>query len=229
MEKSKSTFLRQLGLSPTPDALRPPRLEGVPGRPSNSEFWGVCGELHFNSSKPDCVGHVVTYQRKSAKGRRPAFRCTRCRKQLSQLNGSDVLHGLPGQGSFFAFRDRLGRPNVKLSRREIIWLAYSLTKEMSVSMTEELVSGEFKMSKQVRADWRNLLREVIQGELSARPAMGGPNQIDEGEQGPTIDRRRRGGGQRALGLRPHLGRDQGAAALQSRHARRRHTWQDNRG
>lgn len=43
------------------------------------------------------------------------------------------------------FRYCLSRPNVKLSHREIIWLAFSLTKDMTVDMTKELALGEFKL------------------------------------------------------------------------------------
>ncbi|KAH9364809.1 hypothetical protein HPB48_007100 [Haemaphysalis longicornis] len=170
-------FLRQLGLSATPNAVRPARLESAPGRPSNNEYWGICKDVKFNPSFPDCVGQVVTYQRKTAEGRRPQFRCSGCRKQLSQLNGSNVLRGLPGQGSFFAFTDRLGRPNVRLTRKEIMWLAFSLCKDMPVALTKELMRREFALSKQVLTDWRNLLREVVQEELRARPPLGGPNQV----------------------------------------------------
>ncbi|KAH9368455.1 hypothetical protein HPB48_012615 [Haemaphysalis longicornis] len=141
--KKEEEFLRQLGLSATPNAVRPPRLESAPGRPSNNEYWGICKDIKFNPSFPDCVGQVVTYQRKTAKGHRPQFRCSGCRKQLSQLNGSNVLRGLPGQGSFFAFTDRLGRPNVRLTRKEIMWLAFSLCKDMPVALTKELMRGEF--------------------------------------------------------------------------------------
>ncbi|KAH9378837.1 hypothetical protein HPB48_013801 [Haemaphysalis longicornis] len=147
--------------------------------PSNNGYWDICKDHKFNPSFPDCVGQVVTYQRKSAKGHRPQFRCSGCRKPLSQLNRSNVLRGLPGQGSFFAFTDRLGRPNVWLTRKEIMWLAFSLCKDMPVALTKELMRGEFALSKKVLTDWRNLLREVVQEELRARPLLGGPNQVVE--------------------------------------------------
>lgn len=162
--EKKETFQQQPGLAPTPTSVHPPRLEDLPGHPSTNQFCRVCGELGFNTSKSklDCVDHVLTYQRKSVKGRRLAFRCTKCQRQLSHLTGtaSDVQHGFPGQGSF-VFRDQLGHAYAKLPYRKIIWLAFSLSKDKTVDMTKELMHGTFKLSKQVHTDWRRLQRVVV--------------------------------------------------------------------
>ncbi|KAH7964252.1 hypothetical protein HPB51_027510 [Rhipicephalus microplus] len=78
--------------------------------------------------------------------------------------------------------DVLGHPNVKLSRREIIWLTYTMVKGFSSRNTRELTEKEFKLSNTTRTDWRNYIREVALEELRAQPAMGGVGevvQIDE--------------------------------------------------
>ncbi|KAH8036231.1 hypothetical protein HPB51_020902 [Rhipicephalus microplus] len=152
------------------------------GRPPTCEYWGICKDLCFNPGEPGCGGEVVTYNRPGKKGSRPTFMCKRCRKQLSQLRGTQALQGRQGQGSFFACQDVLGRPNVKLSRREIIWLTYAMVKGFSSRNTRELTEKEFKLSNSTRTDWRNYTREVALEELRAQPAMGGVGevvQIDE--------------------------------------------------
>ncbi|KAH9371747.1 hypothetical protein HPB48_021036 [Haemaphysalis longicornis] len=175
----EDAFLGGLGLLLKCTAVRPPRREGEPGRPSHSEYWELCNELKFNPSQPNCHGKVVTYNRKSANWCRPAFRCTQCRKQLSQLNEREVLRGGNGEGSFLAFKDRLGRSNVKLSRKEVIWLAFCLTKDFSAKQTKVLIARHFRLSKELLTDWRNILREVVQNELTARPSIGGPGEFVE--------------------------------------------------
>lgn len=91
--------------------------------------------------------------------------------------GVKCCEAATGREAFFAFKDRLGRPNVKLSRKEVIWLAFCLTKDLTAKQTKVLIARHFKLSKQVLTDWRNMLREVVQNELIARPPMGGPGQI----------------------------------------------------
>ncbi|KAH8018566.1 hypothetical protein HPB51_008962 [Rhipicephalus microplus] len=182
---AEEAFLREIGLSPAPSlrpAVRPQAAGTTMGRPPTSEYWGICKDLCFNPGEPGCGGEVVTYNRPGKKGSRPTFRCNRCRKRLSQLRGTQALQGRQGQGSFFACQDVLGRPNVKLSRREIIWLTYAMVKWFSSRNTRELTEKEFKLSNTTRTDWRNYIREVALEELRAQPAMGGVGevvQIDE--------------------------------------------------
>ncbi|KAH9371967.1 hypothetical protein HPB48_022481 [Haemaphysalis longicornis] len=130
-------------------------------RPFTNEFWDTCKDLKFNSSFPDCVGQVVTYQGKSAEGPRSQFRCSRCRKQLSQLTGSN--------GGVRPPRDRLGCPNVGVMRKEIMWLTFSccLWKEMSVALTKELMHGEFALIK------------LCKGSCAHRPPLNQVIQVDE--------------------------------------------------
>ncbi|KAH8028340.1 hypothetical protein HPB51_016163 [Rhipicephalus microplus] len=158
---AEEAFLREIGLSPAPSlrpAVRPQAAGTTMGRPPTSEYWGICKDLCFNPGEPGCGGEVVTYNRPGKKGSRPTFRCNRCRKQLSQLRGTQALQGRQGQGSFFACHDVLGRPNVKLSRREIIWLTYAMVKGFSSRNTRELTEKEFKFSNSTRTDWRNYMR-----------------------------------------------------------------------
>ncbi|KAH8036776.1 hypothetical protein HPB51_005265 [Rhipicephalus microplus] len=182
---AEEAFLREIKLSPAPSlrpAVRPQAAGTTMGRPPTSEYWGICKDLCFNPGEPGCGGKVVTYNRPGKKGSRRTFRCNRCRKKLSQLRGTQALQGRQGQGSFFACQDVLGRPNVKLSRREIIWLTYAMVKGFSSRNTRELTEKEFKLSNTTRTDWRNYIREVALEELRAQPAMGGVGevvQIDE--------------------------------------------------
>lgn len=173
---AEEAFLRGVGLVPTP-TVRPQSTGTRQGRPPMSDYWGVCKDLGFNPSKPGCEGEVVTYHRPCVKGIRPSFKCNRCRKQVSQLRGTDALHGQQGRGSFFACTDVLGRPNVKLSRREIIWLTYALANGLSSRSTKKLVQNVFKMSNSTRTDWRNYIREVALAELLEQPPMGGVGQV----------------------------------------------------
>ncbi|KAH7982332.1 hypothetical protein HPB52_004095 [Rhipicephalus sanguineus] len=173
---AEEAFLREFGLVPTPSA-RPQATGTLQGRSPASEYWGICKDLGFNPGEPGCDGEVVTYNRRCKKGIRPSFKCNRCKKQLSQLRGTDALHGRQGQGSFFAFRDVLGRPNVKIARREVIWLTYAMIKGSSSRNTKELIEKEFKMSNTTRTDWRNYVREVALAELLEQPPMGGVGQV----------------------------------------------------
>ncbi|KAH7962896.1 hypothetical protein HPB52_018556 [Rhipicephalus sanguineus] len=157
---AEEAFLREFGLVPTPSA-RPQATGTLQGRPPASEYWGICKDLGFNPGEPGCDGEVVTYNRRCKKGIRPSFKCNRCKKQLSQLRGTDALH------------DVLGRPNVKIARREVIWLTYAMIKGFSSRNTKELIEKEFKMSNTTRTDWRNYVREVALAELLEQPPMGG--------------------------------------------------------
>ncbi|KAH7934812.1 hypothetical protein HPB52_000509 [Rhipicephalus sanguineus] len=149
------------------DIIRYPAAEEafLRNRPPASEYWGICKDLGFNPGEPGCDGEVVTYNRRCKKGIRPSFKCNRCKKQLSQLRGTDALH------------DVLGRPNVKIARREVIWLTYAMIKGFSSRNTKELIEKEFKMSNTTRTDWRNYVREVALAELLEQPPMGGVGQV----------------------------------------------------
>ncbi|KAH8036664.1 hypothetical protein HPB51_003554 [Rhipicephalus microplus] len=160
------------------------------GRPPTYEYWGLCKDLCFNPGRPGYGGDVVMYNRPEKKASRPTFRCNRCRKQLSQLRGTQALQGWQGQGSFFACEDVLGRPNVKLSRREIIWLTYAMVKGFSSRNTRELTEKEFKFSNSTRTDWRNYIREVALEKLRTQPAMGGVGEVVKVNECLLGDRRK---------------------------------------
>ncbi|XP_065303829.1 uncharacterized protein [Dermacentor albipictus] len=179
---AEEEFVRSLRLAPASSAVRPPRPNSRPGRVASSEYWGTCKDLAFNPDQPTCEGEVVTLYRKTQNGRRAAFRCNRCRKQLSQLHGTAALHGQRGEGSYFANTDRLGRPNVHVSRRQVIWLTYCVSKNIGTWLMKEMTGDLLHLSDHVIADWRNYAREVVRDELLARPPLGGPGrivQIDE--------------------------------------------------
>ncbi|KAH7955484.1 hypothetical protein HPB52_001034 [Rhipicephalus sanguineus] len=161
---AEEAFLREFGLVPTPSA-RPQATGTLQGWPSACEYWGICKDLGFNPGEPGCDGEVVTYNRRCKKGIRPSFKCNRCKKQLSQLRGTDALH------------DVLGRPNVKIARRGVIWLTYAMIKGFSSRNTKELIEKEYKMSNTTRTDWRNYVREVTLAELLEQPPMGGVGQV----------------------------------------------------
>ncbi|KAH7976633.1 hypothetical protein HPB52_017049 [Rhipicephalus sanguineus] len=104
---AEEAFLREFGLVPTPSA-RPQATGTLQGRPSACEYWGICKDLGFNPGEPGCDGEVVTYNRRCKKGIRPSFKCNRCKKQLSQLRGTDALHAVVETDS----------PKSSLERRE---------------------------------------------------------------------------------------------------------------
>ncbi|KAK8761222.1 hypothetical protein V5799_027511 [Amblyomma americanum] len=182
-EAVQEEFVKSLRLAPRSSAVRPPQPStSSGGRPAKSEYWGICGELGFNDDKPDCVGEVVTYYRVSSKGKRAQFRCNRCRKQLSQLHGTTALRGgaaLRASGgasaSFFARKDSLRRPNVKLPSSAVLYLTFCMSKEISMTVAREMQNGE--VPKQACTDWTNYVREVCSAELSQQPPMGGPGEV----------------------------------------------------
>ncbi|XP_077549505.1 uncharacterized protein LOC144162740 isoform X2 [Haemaphysalis longicornis] len=165
----------------TPGVLekRGPGRKGKPDTP----VWGVCSELGFNPDLPWCKGKVITSVRKSPRGGRHCFRCRFCRKQLSQLHGlpwakppSSSPSSSPASkspGSFFCNTDSLGRPNARVSKRDIIWIVYCMSKGMSSRMTAQLGGSEVRCGSFAGFRWRHLVREAVSRSLAGRPRLGG--------------------------------------------------------
>lgn len=146
---------------------------------ANTPIWGVCSDLGFNPDLPLCRGEVTTFVRKGPQGGRPTFRCRFCRKQISQLRG--LPWAKPSSSSspatmrnFFCNTDCLGRPNAKISKRNVVWIIYCMSKGMSLTMTAELGGSEFKCSTFTLDRWRHVIREAVSRSLASCPRMGGP-------------------------------------------------------
>lgn len=148
-----------------------------PGRPhkTNAQIWGVCSELGFNPDMPRCRGEVTTFVRNSPGGGRPSFRCRSCRKQLSQLRGLPWAQqsSVASAGSFFCNTDTLGRPNAKMSKRDIVWIVYCMSKGLSAKKTAELGGSDVKCGSCSLSRWRHLVRQAVSRSLAGRPRIGG--------------------------------------------------------
>ena len=124
-EEDALAFCRREGLVPAPRPA-PPHDPRLPDRNVN-EFWGVCGELNFNSRKPHCQGRVSNYMRHFPNGPKPQNRCGVCRKQLSQRHGMRPVDRTAHHGSWFAILDASGKPNTKVSKRAVLWIIYAMS------------------------------------------------------------------------------------------------------
>ena len=112
-ENDAIQYAREHGLIPAP--VPPPPVPVRADRGIN-EYWGVCRDLGFNPMQPNCHGRVTTVIRYFRNGSKPQFRCVRCRKQLSQLNGVPPLNPAAQAGTWFAVMDRGGSPTPRLRR-----------------------------------------------------------------------------------------------------------------
>ncbi|KAH7975595.1 hypothetical protein HPB52_003593 [Rhipicephalus sanguineus] len=164
---AEEAFLREFRLVPTPSA-RPQATGTLQGRPPASEYWGICKDLGFNPGEPGCDGEVVMQERDQAELQVQSV------QKAAVSAPRDGRPARQGQGSFFACRDVLGRPNIKIARREVIWLTYAMIKGFSSRNTKELIEKEFKMSNTTRTD---CVREVALAELLEQPPMGGVGQV----------------------------------------------------
>lgn len=148
-----------------------------PGKPrkTDAEIWGVCCELGFNPDMPWCRGEVLTIVRKGPRGGRPSFRCRFCRKQLSQLRGLPGAQqsSVASPGNFFCSTDSLGRPNARMSKHDIVWIVYCMSKGLSARKTAELGGSDIKCGSCSSVRWRQLVREAVSRSLAGRPRMGG--------------------------------------------------------
>ncbi|KAH9359565.1 hypothetical protein HPB48_015716 [Haemaphysalis longicornis] len=127
--------------------------------------------------------------RQQPKGPRPTFRCGACRKELSQENGAAVIGNPNAKPSFFASRDKCDRPNVKLSRAEILWVMYCMIQGFSGAATARLAHEHYKLRSEAMVYWRSRIREVAAEELKLRPRMGGPGEVVQVDE--TLYRGRR--------------------------------------
>lgn len=166
-----------LGITPPPPPsealLTQPKLLGRPCRAT--QIWGTCSVLKFNPLLPDCKGRITTCIRKGVKGGRPAYRCSCCGKQISQLNGPAPWDrkSAPLPASFFCQMDSRGRPTVRLSKREIIWIVYCMAKELTAAKTTEL---GYSVRTPTISYWRRLVRQAVSRSLSDHPRMGGSSE-----------------------------------------------------
>ncbi|CAN7946267.1 unnamed protein product, partial [Ixodes hexagonus] len=162
------------GLSPNPNYQN-----GAPltGRPVKNLTYGECGQLRFNTSVPNCKGSVTKNMRNSPKGPRPWLMCGSCKKRSSELRGLPLA-----SPSFFARVDSLGRPNVKLSKAEIIWLIFAKSHGLDTRQTRQLVDGLFDMGGHVQADWFHYVRELLAAERAAMPKLGGPGKVVQADE-----------------------------------------------
>lgn len=193
-EETTKLFARDRGLLPTP---RPP----APDR-RIQDFWGVCGELAFNSAQLQCPGRVTTFNKNFANGPRPYFRCVRCRKAKSQLNGMHAVQAGAHHGTWFSVLDVANRPNVKIAMGSVIWIIYCMTKGLSVQGTLAGAGTRFpQLTAKTVIDWRSYAREIMSGELEVAPSMGGPNDIVEIDESLFRGRRKYNRGRLLLGDR----------------------------
>lgn len=104
--------------------------------------------------------------------------------QLSQLHGRPWAKPSPSSpssspsatkspGTFFCNMDSLGRPNARVSKRDIIWIVYCMSKGMSSAMTAQLGGSKVRCGSFARFRWRHLVREAVSRSLVGRPRMGG--------------------------------------------------------
>ncbi|XP_075528160.1 uncharacterized protein LOC142560164 isoform X5 [Dermacentor variabilis] len=151
------------------------------GRPCTaSQVWGICSVLKFNPLLPDCKGRITTCVRKGVKDGRPAYRCSYCRKQISQLNGPTpwAQKSAASPASFFCQMDCRGRPNVRLSKCEILWIVYCMAKDLTVAKTTEL---GYAVRTPTISYWRQRVRQAISRSLSGHPRMGGNSERVQGQ------------------------------------------------
>ncbi|XP_050041961.1 uncharacterized protein [Dermacentor andersoni] len=172
-------FLCEYGLGITPPPPPSAALLTHPrriGRPCTaSQVWGICSVLKFNPLLPDCKGRITTCVRKGVKDGRPAYRCSYCRKQISQLNGPTpwAQKSAASPASFFCQVDCRGRPNVRLSKCEILWIVYCMAKDLTAAKTTEL---GYAVRTPTISYWRQRVRQVVSRSLSGHPRMGGSSE-----------------------------------------------------
>ncbi|XP_077536662.1 uncharacterized protein LOC144149008 [Haemaphysalis longicornis] len=139
--------------------------------------------------------------RQQPKGPRPTFRCGACRKELSQENGAAVIGNPNAKPSFFASRNKCDRPNVKLSRAEILWVMYCMIQGFSGAATARLAHEHYKLRSEAMVYWRSRIREVAAEELKLRPRMGGPGEVVQVDETLYRGRRRANKGRQLTGDR----------------------------
>ncbi|KAH7971283.1 hypothetical protein HPB49_021053 [Dermacentor silvarum] len=94
---------------------------------------------------------------------------------ISQLNGPAPWDrkSAPLPASFFCQMDSRGRPTVRLSKREIIWIVYCMAKELTAAKTTEL---GYSVRTPTISYWRRLVRQAVSRSLSDHPRMGGSSE-----------------------------------------------------
>jgi len=173
--------------------LRPKRVDlpAAPqmGQPVKGDYFGTCQELKFNDKKPDCKGRVTSKSRPSKKNPKDLlyyYHCGTCRKEISmnnQLFGFKASRtDLTKPMTFMAFCDKLGRPNTKVTPREIIFLLYAVARNWKYEDMKFYSYSEFSFGQATLVDWAHYVRRVININRRYRPKIGGPGvvvQIDE--------------------------------------------------
>lgn len=96
-------------------------------------------------------------------------------------NGGAFLGG-QGDITWFARKDLLNRPNVKMSTNKVLLLTYLRAEEIPVKTARVLLAGIFGDRDETIIDWNNYVREVLVEKMNNALPMGGPGevvQIDE--------------------------------------------------
>lgn len=129
---------------------------------------------------PNCNGEILETtcadNRRNRATVRPVYRCNGCTKKRSQHGGSQLVGG-PGNRTWFAMIDRLGRPNSKLPIKFIILLMWCWAKGMSMKMTNAVLSPLVSIGNQILVDWFNYIRQILHNRLSEAQPLGDPGQI----------------------------------------------------
>ena len=170
-------FCRDNALIPAPQPVPHPARDHP--RHAIYEYWGICGDIGFNPLLPQCDGRVTTTIRHFKNGPKPQFRCVKCRKQLSQLNGMQPVNPAARRGTWFAMLDAAGRPNTKVSKQAVLWITYAMSKGISVAHTMQYSANTIPLTTATIIDWRHYIRELFTQELERAAPMGGPGEVVE--------------------------------------------------
>uniref|UniRef100_A0A915JNF5 Uncharacterized protein n=1 Tax=Romanomermis culicivorax TaxID=13658 RepID=A0A915JNF5_ROMCU len=99
-------------------------------------------------------------------------RCTKCKRRRSLKNGGN-LYGGHGDGTFFARRDALGPPSMKISTNKVLMIVWAWANEISVKTARQIFHDYIGEMDVILIDWYNYICEILINQLQNAAQMGG--------------------------------------------------------